>query len=324
MQALRISHEALDADAARPRGLKLVFAATALMSLGACSQVNWIQDAHRVDPIVYPTTAEAKEAKADKDHYDSINLDKYKFPNDPADPAAKTIKTAYMAAQADPSGKDRNRLQIAIMQLSDRVCEQHLGDIVANAATVNLGLGILSTALAGTATVVGGEAAKSALAAAAAITGASRSLVNEEIYQQFLSAAIVTAIRGERKNHETEIMSRRVMDDGNPEVLAKYPVDDAIRDVLVYHHECSFFNGVAILLEQANRRERTRTDVKARMAGIRTEIIANRDLLSGATDDNGDPLPGKDDEVKGIQSTIDSLSSQLETMTLRLELTPSP
>ena len=206
--------------------------------------------------------------------------------------------------------ENRNRLQTIIMQLSDRVCEKHLGDISANASFVNLGFGGLTALFAGTGTVVGGEVAKSALAAAASIMGTGRALVNEEVYQERLASGIVKAIREDRDNQDQEIKARR-WDPATNDIasLAVYSVDAAIRDALIYHYSCSFYHGVELLADAAGLIGLRPAEISERMKKIRDEINATRKMQNETQNVV---------EKKLHQMTIDTLSQQNNTLALRL------
>jgi hypothetical protein len=183
-----------------------MLAVLGVLLLGGCENLRGL---YRVDTILYGSEDEQKKAEGEfvkdgekqekkgKDHYEPINLDSYDFRGE------SDGISAYQQAVTDPVARDR--LQTIIMQLSDRVCEKHLGDINANASFVNLGFGGLSALFSGTGAVVGGEVAKSALSAAASIMVTGRALVNEEVYQKRLASGIVKAIREDRDNKDQEI-----------------------------------------------------------------------------------------------------------------------
>lgn len=319
--------------AAKARPYLSRFCITAVLTslLAACGTVDKVQGLFRVNPIIYGDSAERAKAKEDQDFNAPIVLDVYKFPGQ-----EDNIKTAYNLAVRSKSA--RNRLQTRIMELSDRVCEQHKGDIVANAALINSSLGVLTSVLSGTSAIVGGQAAKSALAAVAAMTNAGRDTINETFYQQRLVDAIIRSIDGSRKEMEAIIDSKRqsptpVDDTPNGEngndkptvkkssdsstVVSDYSVDEAVRDALLYHQRCSFYHGVTVLADAAGKAGTTSEEIQAKMQTTKTEMEKLGTISAKIVDKDGEAIPGREVEYEGYKKTLGELSDHLQKLAIR-------
>jgi hypothetical protein len=187
-----------------------------------------------------------------------VNLDTFRFPG--------SANTAYQDALHDTSGKSRNELQAYIMRKSETPCRTHLTSIHTNAAVFNVATGFLTSALAGAAAIVTGQTASNILAGGAALSNSTRSLVNEEVYQRQIAAAVITEIEENRKTEKTTLEAKRTQS------TTLYTVDDAILDAARYHEMCSFYDGMASLAKKAGKSERSRDDlVGATMTKLRQE-----------------------------------------------------
>lgn len=183
----------------------------------------------------------------------------------------KPLAAYAKVANADDADKVelRNRLQVLLMERSDRICEAHKGAIVADAAAVNFALGTATTLFSTTAAVVGGELAKSILAGVAAASSAEQNLINQEVFRERFATSIVKSIDENRKAVADAIADHR------DDTYAAYTIDDAIRDVGIYHFRCSFYQGLKFLEEAVSRSGLNRDELLSRAARLREEIASN-------------------------------------------------
>lgn len=273
----------------------LLLAAT---SLSGCNAFNKLQDAYRVDPAVRTSNASATiqcsgstvTLPARNPNTDTVGLAIFNLDTDKLHPC--DAKTAYQEARdtedaalaaggnADKGKVARNRLQSRLLAVSDAICDKHQGDIYATANTLNVGTGFLTTVLAGAATVVTGEVAKDILAAGAGASNATRSLINEEVYQKQVTAAVIKGIRSNRESKMTTIDARRKL--GNTD----YSLDEAIRDVVDYHTRCSFYAGVTYLVQATERAVPSREQLTARLKALDADMKA----------------PGADAKIRAVYS----------------------
>jgi hypothetical protein len=219
--------------------------------------------------------------------------------------AGKAFQERLKKAAGDDG--ERNTLVHDVKRVSDEICRQHIGDIRATATNFNLTFGTLTTVFAGTATLVGGAAAKSHAAIAGA-SNASRSLVNEEVYRQSLPDAIVNIIRNERDK------ARQRIDTGLRKTRAEYPINEALSDVQEYHDACSFVFAMGKVVEAAAEKSRKETlvELTSRHEALIGRIQKMRSALSN--------LPG--DAKAKAESAIASAVEDLSALTKALSTAP--
>ncbi|MEQ8665127.1 MAG: hypothetical protein RIC16_05325 [Rhodospirillales bacterium] len=238
---------------------------------------------------------------------DPIDIDTLKLP-DRSGPA-------YVAAATDVGA--RNFLQGAIIRRSDETCDRHKASIHTNAAVFNVSTGFLTSALAGAGAVVTGTTAVNILSGSAALTNSTRSLVNEEVYQEMLAAAIIAEIDENRRVAHEALVARRAGD------TATYTVEDAVRDAIAYHQLCSFYQGVASMVKKAGVTQRSQEELiensitklraekekdKAELAGIESRITAAAGdaALVEALKDQRKALMAKIDRIRARLSVMDT------------------
>ncbi len=164
----------------------------------------------------------------------------------------------------------RNTLVLDLLTISERVCSRHQASIMANSNTWNVVTGSLTNLFSAVGTVAGGEAAKSGLAAAAAFSGSSRSLVNEEIFQQQLAVTIVRAINIARDKYSSNI------ENGMLKPLKEYSIKEGLRDIQEYHRRCSFYYGVLEVTKSLDERLMSKSEIDAEMSQLRANISASK------------------------------------------------
>tara|TARA_R110001583_G_scaffold140307_1_gene292537 strand:+ start:25505 stop:26272 length:768 start_codon:yes stop_codon:yes gene_type:complete len=172
----------------------------------------------------------------------AIDLNEFKLPGE---------NETLAFTEAKDNQKARNELQGAILRRSERACEDHKAAIYTNAAMFNVSTGFLTSALAGAGAIVTGQTASNILAGTAALSNSTRSLVNEEVYQQMIASAVIAEIDQNRKTLSEKISEKR------KEVIEEYTVEDAILDVERYNNACSFYQGISSLVQKAGKTERT-------------------------------------------------------------------
>nr|VFJ88597.1 MAG: hypothetical protein BECKH772A_GA0070896_1001012 [Candidatus Kentron sp. H]VFJ90696.1 MAG: hypothetical protein BECKH772B_GA0070898_1001112 [Candidatus Kentron sp. H]VFJ96859.1 MAG: hypothetical protein BECKH772C_GA0070978_1000912 [Candidatus Kentron sp. H] len=235
-----------------PRLKTILFAVFIALSLPGCFGGYYV-----VDPVF-------QSAKIDDDPGGSL----YVKGENKIDTQSDVFKAAYASAKNDE--QSRNELLGKIILLSDEVCQTHKGDILGNAATVNVGLGGATTLFSSLGAVIGGETAKAGLSAAASVTNASRSLINEEVYFNAFAIAIIKAIDGERK-----VLRRRIRN-GLEENVSEYSIEQGLLDVHAYHNACSLQNGLKVVSEAIDRRKPTTTELREKISFISDQIKANK------------------------------------------------
>lgn len=149
-------------------------------------------------------------------------------------------------------GGARNCLNHLISR-SDEICELHKSHIYGDRTVANTILGTLALG-AGVAGAMTGVGAANYLAASAGFLTGGKALMDEEIYRNFVTHAILLKIDTNRseflkspelayrneKNNDTEIGYAKVR-------------DDAVK----YHNLCSFYGGLTSLLNEAGGSKKT-------------------------------------------------------------------
>ncbi len=261
-----------DSGALRRWAALVLFAASALISgCGSYNPFRKVTETARVSPVVGRSDTVAKNGAGGLgiepgSHVDDlrlqyaypVNLDTFMLPGDET--------PAYDLARDDPDY--RNRLQDYVERISDDVCNQHKGDILAVASSWNGGLGGLTTILGGLGAIFTGATTTRVLAGSAGITNAIRSDINENVFYNNFATAIVRQIDAQRKQKLLEIIPRRnsTTDD--------YSVDAALRDIAEYHNLCSFYEAVAALATDT-RRPATADELKGRIEALRDQADKN-------------------------------------------------
>jgi hypothetical protein len=170
----------------------------------------------------------------------------------------------YGGATTDPA--KRNQIINVFRRMSDEACGEHLARISANAASYNFLLGTITNLTAGLATFVGGGSTTQGLAAGAAFSSGTRSLVNEQFYSQQIGPIITRAIRENRDQQGNAIVEKMKTDQN------AYPVDQALFELGRYHESCSFYVGVELLNRAVATQRRTKAELDAEINALTTRI----------------------------------------------------
>jgi hypothetical protein len=255
----------------------------------------------RVKPVLFHPLSNDTTSSQDQSNYKEgqdlqakptnkrpINLDEEKY------------KEMFEAALAGDRPQ-RNQLQNKIIELSDDVCEQHKGDVVGNASSVNLYTGLGATFFSGISAIVTGAAAAN-YAATSTLFNATRAGVNADVYQGLFATAIIKAINESREKKKNEIQAKQLKS------TQEYSIDSAIIDAQDYHFRCSFYNGLVVLTEDAKKRatpsrEETLGKIKL-LREERTENIKQKNLV-------GEDAITSDVTNQKIQQGIDALYDKL-------------
>ena len=278
-----------------------------ILNLGGCGSFS-LKDKFAVDPGFFFAQEVEKTnhgSGGTKPAYDpktptAIDLETYKFPEN-------SSKTAYFLAVQDSSGAERNRLQMDLIRISDRFCEDHKSAIMANAAAINVGTNILSSLFSGGAAATTAATASRTMSGIAAFIGATRSHINEEVYYKQFAGTIVTSIEMKRSQFfSTEIMGKRIKG-GKLSKLTEYSINEAIRDVLKYHQYCSFYRGFEEVNKAVTRGGIAKAEVLEKAQGFREELKKQRANLTEAMKN----VPPNPSEVSMINSSIQNLQRQL-------------
>lgn len=235
----------------------LIMVAVMLILSGCAKAAKY----YRVNPVFTPVDLNASEPATTNDSYIKRNKDTGEVY---VQTTGHLFKDALKNATDKPS---KEALAFQLMSISDESCEQHKSLIIANSNTWNIGTGTVTNVLAGLGTVVGGESAKAALSAGAALSNSSRSLVNEELYANALATTILRAIDLKRNDVKKQIYVG-LKDD---ESAKAYSIHKLLYDIDYYHQQCSFMVGMVEVTKALDNRKPTQTEIKEQIAFLESE-----------------------------------------------------
>jgi hypothetical protein len=173
--------------------------------------------------------------------------------------STETIRLAQIQPlSADETRIRRNRLQLAIIDRSNSICDYHKGAIIAQKSMFDFSTSLLSTLLGTASGAVGGETAARILGAASGGVTATSAALNASIYQNLLTTAIIKSIENSREEFKANTIKPK-----RNESAANYSVDQAIIDANDYHRLCSFYRGIVALADDDGPKPLTREEILA-------------------------------------------------------------
>lgn len=146
---------------------------------------------------------------------------------------------------------DNNKLKECnayLMRISDDICSLHLSSIFGNQAVTNVSLGVLAAGTGIAGGLVPGLAAANALSGTSGFLTGSRALINEDVYQNYISGAIIKQILAKRKEVKNQIYSDLQNKTSSTGISKTEQIKQRVSE---YHNECSFFSGVSSLVDSA-------------------------------------------------------------------------
>lgn len=186
-----------------------------------------------------------------------------------------------------------------LIRTSDNICNIHLSGIFGNRAVTNVSLGILATGAGIAGGLVSGLAAANALSGTSGFLTGTRSLMNEEIYRNYVAEAIIKEILANRKASKDKINNELASSDGQSGKIIG--IEQIKQRVSEYHAECSFYSGLSSLIGKAGEQPKDyfTSDLKK---GLENQI-------NHLKEDRDDPKNSKD--IDKYQQKIDLLRTIL-------------
>lgn len=161
----------------------------------------------------------------------------------------------------------RNQLQDELVQRSNMMCDKHLADVKATAATYNASLGIGSLTQSTLAAIVTGQSWARALAAGASVTTGAQAIINKEVYRDYVVPAITRAIKQDRGQQARNMRAQRLSN------LMHYSAGQAIGDVIAYHESCSFAHGLELIGKDVDERaDASIAEIEARIKTLTEQL----------------------------------------------------
>ncbi|HMB95890.1 MAG TPA: hypothetical protein VKK61_07620 [Tepidisphaeraceae bacterium] len=175
-------------------------------------------------------------------------------------PANEKLPLYLQAQQNNDLGKSaRNRLQSAMMTLSDQIVSQQLEKIAGLQVEMNTVLGTSALGLSSGATMASLPLA-TYLSGSAAALSAAQSSFNEQIYRDAVMQSLVGAIESDRATLAADIRQRQ------SESIDDYSVEAAIEDAIDYHQRGSFYHGLTLIrqaIETSNQERVQQATIEA-------------------------------------------------------------
>lgn len=234
--------------------------------------------------------------------------------------------------------EDRHAVHECVAYLimrSDAICEVHKSYIYSNRTVMNMSLGLLAAGTGIAGGLVGGLGAANALSGSAGFLTGARSLMNEEVYRNYIAEAIIREIDENRRESLSLLNSRylsnalivpkgRERQTGNTtetdtgslnQVQAGvYTSSQIKRDVLGYHHLCSFYSGLASLLSKAGQKTISsdpRSAITEQVAELATRAEKLDEKIMGIDDKNDPDRLRYESELERVTAKKEALQSVL-------------
>lgn len=206
------------------------------------------------------------------------------------------------------SVKDKEKLNEFIgyaVALSDKKCNEHKALIISNANAWNIGTGTAAILFAGAAAVIDHAKTASDLAAAAAVTAGTQSLVNKQLYADAMGTTILRAIDVSRAKAKAKLVLG--LDDNN------YTLPRALMDIQEYHDSCSLMAGLVEVTKALDNRKASANELDAQIETIKKQIKALTAVPAAA-------VPGPTEPSAATQANVELLQTiQVQKMIERAD-----
>ncbi|MFZ2404663.1 MAG: hypothetical protein WAW41_05965 [Methylobacter sp.] len=177
-----------------------------------------------------------------------------------------------------------------LISKSDEICGIHKSHIYGNRTAVNTTLGVLATGV-GVAGAMTGPGAAQALSGTAGFLTGSQSIVNDEVYKNYVTEAILLEINSNREKYLKGVSYLTEA----PGITNNIGIGQVRRDALDYHEKCSFYDGLMSLLNKAGdkadknsaaieRLVAEKAELDKQLADVDTEIAALKGAIPAPDD----------------------------------------
>ncbi|MEM7681917.1 MAG: hypothetical protein AAF288_08165 [Planctomycetota bacterium] len=231
-------------------------------------------DAYRIGDILIHDPADRTAVVTQPDPTGAPRINPYRYAPEHADDRgrlpegrASLYQTAVAGQDTENARRARNRLQNAVLAVSDRAAAQHWAGVKAAEAGSNLALGVAQIGLSGVASVATAGSSQ-ALSAGAAGLGGTRATLSQALYRDRFGELIIESMRLDRRRFLAEVVEPRQQLD-----VARYDVDAALRDAERYHQLGSFYHGLGLVLQNAGG---ANLNTQARLQSVESENFVAR------------------------------------------------
>lgn len=203
----------------------------------------------------------------------------------------------------------RNRVQDRLLAASAQACANYKEAMRESFNKTNLGLGVVTTALAGVATIFTNPDAARLFSGGATIASGSRAEYNQVLFSSITLDVIFDGVDLARDEFYGKILRTRRGPDGE---FSEYNLDRAMRDAVEYHQMCA----VPVGVRRAGGALRNDRDPGLKRMGELLEqngITAN--LALGAASVDADSIRPSQRECPALADALGLLASRLTTVT---------
>lgn len=196
-----------------------------------------------------------------------------------------------------------------LVSKSNELCNIHKSHIYGDRAAMTVLLGTLAMGAGVAGTMTGGNVTQYLAGSAGFLTG-SRAFMDSEIYRNFVTHAILKEIDENRQKFLTDLSYYRKESNDS----SKIGIGTLREDALTYHNMCSFYSGLASLLNRPGDKSDIINNsavkqLNARKDKLNEDIKALEAKISGAKD--GDPKETWIDELKAKKQELAAINEAL-------------
>ncbi|MBS0498683.1 MAG: hypothetical protein JSR51_13740 [Proteobacteria bacterium] len=225
------------------------------------------------------------------------------------------------AGKAQSLAENKEACFSYLISKSDEICDYHKSHIYGDRTAMNTVLGALAlgTGVAGTMT---GTTITQYLAGSAGFITGGQALMNNEIYRNFVTNAILKEIDANRAKFLADVnnsKSSALSDFGTIRSLA-----------LQYHHKCSFYDGLASLLNKAGENNILTNPTVQYLANQKklkqeekNKLTAEIEALNKATPKDNTKINAKVAQLNTVDKDIAKLESILASLVVPESVVPS-
>ncbi|MEI8571734.1 hypothetical protein JWZ98_11915 [Methylomonas sp. EFPC1] len=196
-----------------------------------------------------------------------------------------------------------------LISRSDEICEIHKSHIYGNRTAMNTIFQVMATG-AGIAGSMSGVGAAQALAGSASFLTGSQAIMNEEVFQNVVTPAILMEINTNRQNFLNDKLT------SYKNASQAIGLGEIRFDAMNYHNKCSFYDGLSSLLDKAGKNQiKLETSNKAienllnQKKALENKISTLRETL-----DNERKASNRDEsKIKDIEKELKYLEAKLNS-----------
>lgn len=208
-----------------------------------------------------------------------------------------------------------------LISKSDEICDYHKSHVYGDRTAMNTVLGALAlgSGIAGTMT---GTTITQYLAGSAGFITGSQALMNNEVYRNFVTNAILKEIDANR--------TKFLADVNNSQSSALNDIGTIRSLALQYHHKCSFYDGLASLLNKAGENNILNNPTVQYLANQKklkqeekNKLTVEIEALNKATPKDEAKINTKTAQLNTVEKDIAKLESILASLIVPEAVVPS-